>query len=117
MFVKTSRASAWLDQPDQSKNLSSPAAKKAAMPGPGGSAGAPTSDAVSPPRFARRAFEAPLGRCVALRVQPGLNGRPDRLLVLLVPRYVAAIEPRWMPLDQVLTEAQARKWIQEQFGS
>jgi hypothetical protein len=105
MFIKSSRASAWLDRPGTRKAAS-----------PSNPTAAPRSSSAAPAqRFARRAFEAPLGRCVALRVQAGVGGRPDRLLVLLVPRYTTVTEPRWLPLDDVLTEAQARQWMAQGF--
>ncbi|MEW5880419.1 MAG: hypothetical protein AB1761_08245 [Pseudomonadota bacterium] len=88
MFVKSYRASAGLDRPGDDQACS-PSAPKAVIK---------TSGSASTPRFAKRAFEAPLGRCVALRIQSGNGRRPDRLLALLVPRYTTAAAPRWLRL-------------------
>ena len=106
MFVTTKRASAWLDRAP-SKVPGDPPANRQRQ-----------RSAVSVrTRYAVRPLETLAGRCIALKlVSPVEGGSAEpRFFVLFESRYERIPRPRWLPLELVLSEAQAEQWLKEGF--
>ena len=106
MFVTTKRASAWLDQ--ASNEVQGNEANDRRFQRPAGSVRA---------RYAVRPLETPAGRCIALKlVSPVEGGKAEpRFFVLFESRYERIPRPRWLPLERVLSEAEAEQWVKEGF--
>jgi len=102
MFVTTKRASAWLDPQTRSD-----------------AEGGDTSRHGGRPQtlYAVRPFETPAGRCIALKLVPPAVGRAasPRFFVLFESRYERCPEPRWVPVERVLDDADIGRWIKEEF--
>ena len=106
MFVTTKRASAWLDQAPNEVQGNEAKDRRRQRP------------AVSVrTRYAVRPLETPAGRCVALKlVSPVEAGSAEpRFFVLFESRYERMPRPRWLPLERVLGEAEAERWLKEGF--
>lgn len=102
MFVTTKRASAWLD-PQTSHEAEGGRVNR--------------RDGRTRTLYAVRPFETPAGRCIALKLVPPAVGRAasPRFFVLFVGRYERCQEPRWVPVEQVLDEADVERWVREGF--
>ncbi len=103
MYVRSPVAYAWLDDaatagqaPAKSPSINLPKALTAPSPKP-------------QVLFARRAYDATLGRCIAVKLVHGKAG--SRLFVLLVPRYTADKTPRWLSAQAVISEEDVYRWV------
>lgn len=100
MYVTTRHAAAWLD----TSTIPAPVTTRHTAP--------PTAQVIQ----ARKAFECPKGRCVAVKLVESASpeGAPQ-LFVGLANTDPTARGPRWLPASQVLTAQQADRWARTGF--
>lgn len=107
MYVTNRRASAWLDQELVGKTSS-----EAVDPAKVRQAGS-----TSLVRYAVRPLQTSTGRCIALKLvsTDGQGLTAPRFFVLVQSSFQGSPRSRWLPLERVLSEAEAARWLANGF--